>query len=161
MKVCGPVIPSAARNLLLLFFSKSRILVAPLLGMTGRWDSRGKAKGGKSVIVRKCCLDEPQKILVRATNWLGDAVMSLPALEALRSRFPEAEIVVLSKPWVSELYWRHPAVTRQIVYDPSAEHRGARGFWKLVQQLRTEHFDAAILFQNAFHAAGMTWLARI
>ena len=113
------------------------------------------------MIVRKSCLDKPQKILVRATNWIGDAVMSLPALETLRSHFPQAEIVVLSKPWVSELYWRHPAVTRQIVYDPSAEHGGARGFWKLVQQLRAEHFDAAILLQNAFHAAWMAWLARI
>jgi heptosyltransferase II len=113
------------------------------------------------LIVRKSHLDKPQKILVRATNWIGDAVMSLPALEALRVRFPEAEIVVLSKPWVSELYWRHPALTRQIVYDPTAEHRGARGFWKLVQELRAEHFDAAILFQNAFHAAWMAWLARI
>ena len=53
------------------------------------------------MIVQKSCLDKPQKILVRATNWIGDAVMSLPALEALRGRFPEAEIVVLSKPWVS------------------------------------------------------------
>jgi len=119
------------------------------------------AKGGKSVIVRKNCLDDPRKILVRATNWIGDAVMSLPALEALRSRFPEAEIVVLSKPWVGELYWGHRAVNRQIVYDPAAEHRGARGFWKLVQQLQAEHFDAAILLQNAFHAAWMAWLARI
>jgi heptosyltransferase-2 len=113
------------------------------------------------VIVRGCHLDKPRRILIRATNWLGDAVMSLPALEAVRRRFPEAEIVVLSKPWVSELYWRHPAVTRHIVYDPDADHRGVRGFWKLVRQLRDEHFDAVILFQNAFHAAWMAWLARI
>jgi heptosyltransferase-2 len=113
------------------------------------------------MLVRKNRLDNPQKILVRATNWIGDAAMSLPALEALREAFPEAEIVVLSKPWVSELYWRHQAVTRQIIYDPTTEHRGARGFWKLVRQLRTEHFDAAILLQNAFHAAWMTWLAQI
>ena len=113
------------------------------------------------MIVRGSGLDMPRKILVRATNWLGDALMSLPALEALRRRFPEAEIVVLSKPWVSELYRRHPAVTRHIVYDPAADHRGARGFWKLVRQLRSEHFDAAILFQNAFHAAWMAWLAGI
>ena len=39
-----------------------------------------------------------QRILVRATNWVGDAVMSLPALEALRARFPRAEIVLVSKP---------------------------------------------------------------
>jgi heptosyltransferase-2 len=106
-------------------------------------------------------LENPQKILVRATNWIGDAVLSLPALEALRARFPKAEIVLLAKPWVSELYWYHPAVSRQIVYHPEGEHRGPWGFWKLVQELRAERFDAAILFQNAFHAAWMAWWARV
>ena len=106
-------------------------------------------------------LENPRKILVRAANWIGDAVMSVPALEALRARFPKAEIVVVAKPWVSELYWYHPAVSRQIVYHPESEHRGPRGFWKLVRELRAERFDAAILFQNAFHAAWMAWWARI
>lgn len=106
-------------------------------------------------------LSNPQKILVRATNWVGDAVMSLPALEALRARFPAAEIVVVAKPWVSDLYGQHPAVTRQIVYDPEGEHRGRRGFTQLIAKLREESFDAAILFPNAFRAAWMAWRARI
>jgi len=99
--------------------------------------------------------------MVRATNWIGDAVMSLPALEALHARFPESEIVVVAKPWVSELYQHHPAVARQIVYDAKGEHRGMGGFLKLVKALREEGFDAAILFQNAFQAAWMAWCARI
>jgi heptosyltransferase-2 len=92
---------------------------------------------------------------------VGDAVMSLPALDALRARFPRAEIVLLSKPWVSELYWHHPAVNRQIIYKPNSEHRGPLGFARLVRELRAERFDAAFLFQNAFHAAWLAWLARI
>lgn len=99
--------------------------------------------------------------MVRATNWIGDGVMSLPALEALRARFPTAEIVLVTKPWVNELYWRLPCVSRQIVYKPESEHRGASGFWKFVRELRDENFDAAILFQNAFHAAWMAWCARV
>ena len=102
-----------------------------------------------------------QRILVRSTNWVGDAVMSIPALEALRARFPRAEIVLLSKPWVSELFWHHPAVNRQIIYKPKSEHRGPLGFAKLVRELRAEKFDAALLLQNAFQAAWMAWLARI
>lgn len=98
---------------------------------------------------------------MRATNWVGDTVMSLPALAALRARFTQAEIVVVAKPWVSDLYRNHPAVSRQIVYDPEGEHRGPRGFWKLVEALRAERFDAAILFQNAFQAAWMAWRAGI
>jgi heptosyltransferase-2 len=103
----------------------------------------------------------PKKIMVRATNWIGDAVISLPAIEALRARFPDSEIVLVAKPWVSEIYLHHPAVNRQIVYDAKGEHRGARGFWRLVRQLRSERFDAAILLQNAFQAAWMAWCAAI
>jgi heptosyltransferase II len=113
------------------------------------------------LIRRSSPLANPRKIMVRATNWIGDAVMSLPALVALRACLPQAEIVVVAKPWVSELYSGHPAVTRQIVYDPEGEHRGAGGFSKLLEVLRAEAFDAAILFQNAFHAAWMAWRARI
>ena len=99
--------------------------------------------------------------MVRVTNWIGDAVMSLPAIEALHARFPNCEIVLVSKPWVSEIYLNHPAVSRQIIYDADGEHRGARGFWKLVQKLRSERFDAAVLLQNASQAAWMAWCARI
>jgi heptosyltransferase-2 len=102
-----------------------------------------------------------QRILVRTTNWVGDAIMSIPALDALRARFPRAEIVLLSKPWVSELYWHHPAVNRQIIYKPRSEHRGPLGFAKLVRELKAERFDVAFLFQNAFHAAWMAWRAGI
>ncbi|MGH9342335.1 MAG: lipopolysaccharide heptosyltransferase II [Terriglobia bacterium] len=105
--------------------------------------------------------DEPRKIMVRATNWIGDAVISLPALEALHARFPEAEIVLVSKPWVSSVYERHPAIDRQILFDPQGEHHGPGGFRKLVSELREEEFDLAILLQNAFHAAWMAWRARI
>jgi len=104
---------------------------------------------------------EFRKIMVRATNWIGDGVMSLGALQALRGRFPSAEIVVVSKPWVSELYQNLASVNRQIIYNPEKEHRGPVGFWKLTQSLRKEGFDAAILLQNAFHAAWMAWCARI
>ena len=113
------------------------------------------------MIVRGSLLREPRKILVRATNWIGDAVISLPALEALRARFPSAEIVVMAKPWVSNVYDHYPALDRQIIYDPQGEHRGSGGFNALIRQLRTERFDAAILFQNAFHAAWMAWRANI
>lgn len=106
-------------------------------------------------------LENPKKIMVRVPNWIGDAVISLPALVALRARFPKAEIVLVAKPWVSELYGRHPAVTRRIVYDAEGEHRGGRGFWRLVKALREEDFDFAVLFQNAFHAAWMAWWARV
>lgn len=113
------------------------------------------------MIVRKSSAWEPRKILVRSTNWVGDAVMSLPALQAMRARFPGAEIVLLARPWVSEMFWNHPAVNRVIVFDSTTRHRGLKGFRTLIEEIRAEQFDAAILFQNAFQAAVIAWASRI
>jgi lipopolysaccharide heptosyltransferase II len=111
--------------------------------------------------MQKRLVQNPEKILVRATNWVGDGVMSLPALEALRERYPSSEIALVVKPWVADLYEHHPAVDRIIVYNDAGEHQGAGGFARLVEQIRSERFDMAILFQNAFHAAWMAWRSGI
>lgn len=106
-------------------------------------------------------LEDPVKIMVRATNWIGDAIMSLPALEALRQQFPDSEIAVVAKPWVAELYQNHPADFRIIVHDSEGEHQGRNGLRKLIESLRQEQFDAAVLLQHAFQAAWIAWRARI
>ena len=49
-------------------------------------------------------------ILIRATNWVGDTVMTIPALEAVRENFPASRLTVLAKPWVMPLLENHPAV---------------------------------------------------
>ncbi len=92
-------------------------------------------------------------ILVRATNWVGDAVMCVPALQALRGRFPAARIAILAKPWVAGLYAREPFADEVIPY--------TQGYWGTARTLRARRFDAAILLQNAFEAALIAWLARI
>jgi heptosyltransferase-2 len=101
------------------------------------------------------------KILVRATNWVGDAVMSLPALRAIRGRWPQAEIVVLARPWVAELYHDQECADRLLVYEHRGRHRGFLGRERLARELRAERFDAAMLLQNAFDAAWLAWRARI
>jgi len=94
------------------------------------------------------------KILIRATNWVGDAVMCVPALIAIRARFPRAHIAILAKPWVADLYRREPFADEVILYDRQSR-------WKMAGELRAHRFDCAILLQNAFEAALIAWLARI
>ena len=62
-------------------------------------------------------------ILVRATNWVGDAVMSLPALRAIRERFSTARISVLAKPWVADLYGRESFIDEIILYSGQSPWR--------------------------------------
>ena len=96
--------------------------------------------------------------MVRSTNWLGDAVMSLPAIRAIHQVFPHAQVAVVARPWVADLYARENSIDRVILY-PAQKGLGAKR--EFAARLREERFDAAILLQNAFDAALMAWLAGI
>src|SRR5436309_15008246 len=96
------------------------------------------------------------KILIRATNWVGDAIMALPALRAVRSQFPEAEIAILARPYVADIYRGQQICNQLIAYDSQAKHAGILGRERLAAELRARSFDVALLLQNAFDFA---WLA--
>jgi heptosyltransferase-2 len=101
------------------------------------------------------------KIMVRATNWVGDAIMALPALRALRDKFPEASILVVARPYVADIYRGQRICDELIAYDPHATHKGWSGRERLAAELRALEFDAALLLQNAFDAAWLAWRAAI
>src|SRR5579862_5758240 len=101
------------------------------------------------------------KIMIRATNWVGDAIMALPALRAVRARFPEAQIAVLARPYVADIYRGQHICDELIAYDPKGAHAGLRGRETLVSELRSREFDVALLLQNAFDAAWLVWRAGI
>lgn len=104
---------------------------------------------------------EYRRILVRATNWVGDAVMSIPALEALRERYPAARISILARPWVAGLYGREPFCDELIPYEAPRGWKGLGEKHRLAVELRRHRFDAAILLQNAFEAAALVRWAGI
>ena len=87
--------------------------------------------------------------------------MSLPALRAIRERFPAAEIAVLARPWVADLYARETAIDRVIPYTAPSGLNGLSQKWRAARSLAHERFELAILLQNAFEAAAITWLAGI
>jgi heptosyltransferase-2 len=87
--------------------------------------------------------------------------MCEPAIRGLRSLFPEAEITMLAKGAVAELFRAAPELSRVVVYDDKGPHAGLSGKWSLAGTLRRHGFDLAVLFQNAFEAAFLAWLAGI
>lgn len=87
--------------------------------------------------------------------------MSLPALRALRDHYPKARIAVLALPWVADLYGREPFCDEVIPYPSGRGRKDWRAKLRLASELKARRFDAAILLQNAFEAALVTWLARI
>ncbi|MGH9802640.1 MAG: lipopolysaccharide heptosyltransferase II, partial [Blastocatellia bacterium] len=92
-----------------------------------------------------------ERILIRGTNWLGDAVMTTPAMERLRASFPDAHIALLATPLTAGLFQDSPLVNEVIEYRRREE--GVKVFFSVVQQIRSRQFDVALLFQNAFEAA--------
>ena len=101
------------------------------------------------------------KILIRAPNWVGDAVMAIPALRSIRRTHAEDEICILARPVVADLFVEQPFADRILQYDFRGVHRGWIGREKLVADLRKENFDVAVLLQNAFEAAWLAWRSRI
>ena len=92
-----------------------------------------------------------ERLLVRAPNWVGDVVLSLPALRDARRAFPGARLEVLARPWVGDLYRAVPEV------DGVRESRGPR---EDPAALRG-HFDGALLLPNSFATALVVWRAGI
>lgn len=104
----------------------------------------------------------PQRVLVKQTNWLGDIVMSLPSLRAVRQAFPKAHLSILIKQelasffdgsaWIDEII---PYRLRKGFINGLVDRRAIAG------ELRARKFDLAILFPNSFDAALWPFLARI
>jgi lipopolysaccharide heptosyltransferase II len=105
--------------------------------------------------------EEIQNLLIRSTNWIGDAVMTTPAVRAIRKRFPNTHISILAKPWVVPVFENSEHIDRLLIYDDQGRHKGIFGKFRLAKDLKKYHFDAVILFQNAFEAALITFLAGI
>jgi heptosyltransferase-2 len=104
-------------------------------------------------------LSDCDNILVRGVNWIGDAVMTMPALRALRLSNRTSRITLLVKPWVAPLFEKDPNIDEIMLY--SDEYEGILGRIDLSKKLRRHNFGAALLLQNAFDAAVITTLAGI
>ena len=100
-------------------------------------------------------------ILIFAPSWIGDSVMSHGARRAVRKAHPNARLVVLTRPWVQELYAGCDVVDETILYDPHGADRGVSGFLRAARRVRVEGFDVSILFPNAFRAAFLIYAAGI
>ncbi|MBI5556566.1 MAG: lipopolysaccharide heptosyltransferase II [Deltaproteobacteria bacterium] len=103
----------------------------------------------------------PARILIRSTNWIGDAIMTTPAVRTIRENFPAAEITMLAQPWMADVFRASPHVDKIIFYEKKGVHGGLSGMLRLSRTLQRMRFDMAILLQNAFEAALLARMAGI
>ena len=97
----------------------------------------------------------PRHIVIRGVNWLGDAVMTTPAVLRLRERFPEARITLLCQEKLHDLWVSHPAV------DAVQTFKTGEKFLSVARRLRSIDADLAVIFPNSLRSALETWWAGI
>ena len=102
-----------------------------------------------------------RRILIRSPNWVGDAIMSLPAVSSVCGRVPEAEVVILAKPWVGDLFREHPGVRGVIDYRSPGGHEGVWGRWRLSRELKQGRFDLALHLPNSLESVLISFFAGI
>lgn len=92
-----------------------------------------------------------RRVVLRPPNWLGDAVLALPAMGAVRRQFPDASLTVAAAGAVAALFREDTGVRPDAVVDLPGSGRAA------VAALRAGRFDLGVLFPNSF---GSAWQLR-
>jgi lipopolysaccharide heptosyltransferase II len=95
------------------------------------------------------------RILIRGVNWLGDAVMTTPALQRLREARPNSYITLLTHEKLADLWQGHPAVNSVLTFAASDTA------WSIARRLSEQNFDTALVLPNSPRSALEVWLARI
>ena len=97
---------------------------------------------------------QPFRLLIRSTNWLGDAVMSIPAVRAIKRGRPDAHLTILTPAKLADL-WKEVAEVDAVIAIESGD-----SVCRVAKKLRGK-FEVAILFPNSLRAALEAWLAKI
>jgi lipopolysaccharide heptosyltransferase II len=97
---------------------------------------------------------KPFRILIRSTNWLGDAVMTIPAVRVFKRGRPDAHVTILTPAKLADL-WKAVSEVDEVI---PVEH--GEGVWAVASKLRGR-FDVAVLLPNSLRTALEVWLAGI
>lgn len=97
-------------------------------------------------------------IVIRSPNWIGDCVMCLPAIRALKDIYPDANIYIAAKQNLCPVYKNIPEINQII---PLPDNIDFKASFKVAKQLRKYRFEYGILFTNSFHSAFLFRLAGI
>jgi len=99
------------------------------------------------------------KILVRGTNWIGDAVMSVPALKQLRRIFPDAHIALHTRTWADGLFGDAPFIDELVTFDKG--RWAVKDVYDNSQFLKGDGYDMAIVLPNSFESALTSFMSSI
>ncbi len=99
------------------------------------------------------------KILVRGTNWVGDAVMTIPALHELRRLFPDARITLHTRSWAEGIFRDAALFDEILIFDKTRSK--IKDALTQAKELKKHEFDLAVLFPNSFETALVAKMSKI
>jgi heptosyltransferase-2 len=102
--------------------------------------------------------EQAARVFIRGVNWVGDAVMTTPAITRIRHAFPHARITLHVRPWVAAVYEHNPDIDELWVEDESAS---TAAFYRLCNRIRDRQFDYGFVFPNALRSAALMFLGKI
>ena len=102
-----------------------------------------------------------ERLLIRLPNWVGDMMMALPAVQALRAALPDARIVGMARPAHVELATRIRGLDDVLAAAPRTGGDRYLAPWVALTGLRRARFDAVVVMAPSFEAALTVWLAGI
>lgn len=85
----------------------------------------------------------PRKILLVRFSSIGDVVLVAPAVAALKAKFPDAELHLLTKKAIAPIWSGDPRVQVRW-FDPDDRHFGLPGFFRYLAELRGERYDLVV-----------------
>lgn len=106
-------------------------------------------------------MDNINKILVVNLAFIGDVILSTPVIRALKEKYPQSSISMLTIPLTAPIAQLNPYIDKVLIYDKKGDHKGLLGGWKVVTAIKKEKFDMAICMNFAVRGAMLTWLAGI
>lgn len=99
------------------------------------------------------------KIVVRGTNWVGDAVMTIPALRQLRRIFPSAHLALHTRDWAKGIFDDADFLDEILIIEKSESN--VKNVFSQMKTLREKNFDLAVLLPNSFETALVARLGKI
>jgi len=105
--------------------------------------------------------EDGMKVLIVQTGFLGDTILSTPAISAARELFPQAELHLLTTPAAAPLFRNHPQLARVSVFDKRGKRSGLSGLFAMARELRLENYAQVFSLHKSARTALLLWLARI
>src|SRR3989304_8364950 len=102
-----------------------------------------------------------QKILLVQTAFIGDVVLTTPLIKAVKKKFSNSKLSVLVIPQTAELLMNNPYVDEVIVYDKRGQEKSLHAFFQLVNKIKQERFDLALVPHRSYRSSFLVFLSKI